>query len=500
VYVQNIFNLEDLRENHRLFRLADRLHYATREKTVRNSLLFQSGQPFHAHDVAETERILRTREYLNDAWIVPVAYDPEHNTVDLAVTVRDVWTLDPGISLGRSGGKNASKFQMEEKNLLGLGTDLQYTHSRDVDRTSDTINYSDPNVGGSWFQLVLDYSDNSDGSVKAASLVRPFYSLETRAAGGVSASQGTSVVSRYSLGQIVDQFEETHNQTEAYLGGSQGLKDGWTERWFVGVRYDEAQFERLAAPAPPPAALPADRTFAYPWFGWQILEDRYAKTGNLDLIGRTEDAYLGRSLYAEIGYAAPAYGAAEHSWLAKMNALAGWQSEDRRYLFMTASLAGRIDEGVVHNLNLTAGGRYFDRVTDKQMFYASLTGTVTRDLDGEQQLLLGGDNGLRGYPLRFQGGTSSALLTLEHRLYTDWYPLRLLRVGGAVFFDAGRTWGRDLTGAAPLGLLRDVGVGLRFGNNRSGLGNVLHVDFSYALDAPAGIRKTQITVQTQQKF
>ena len=112
MYVQNIFDLKDQREDHPLFRLADKLHYATREKTVRNSLLFASGQRFHAHDIAETERILRSREYLNDAWIVPVAYDAEHNSVDLAVTVRDVWTLDPGISLGRSGGKNASKFQM----------------------------------------------------------------------------------------------------------------------------------------------------------------------------------------------------------------------------------------------------------------------------------------------------------------------------------------------------------------------------------------------------
>ena len=500
VYVQNLFDPSDPRENHGIYRLANHLHYRTRERTVRHSLLFKAGERVFAHRLAETERILRGRVYLNDAWVVPVAYDETTNVVDLAVTVRDVWTLNPGISLGRSGGKNASKFQLEEENLFGLGTNVQLTHSHDVDRTSDSFDYTDVNVGGSWVQMRLNYANNSDGSVKAVSLVRPFYSLDTRFAGGMLASEGTSVVSRYSLGTIVDQFTERHKKTEAYLGFSPGLVDGWSQRWFVGARYDESNFERVAAPTLQPATLPEDRKFAYPWVGWQILEDRYAKTGNLDLIGRTEDAYVGRSLYAELGYATPSLGAAGQSWLAQVNALAGWQREDRRYLFFTGTLVGRLDSGALHNLNVTAGARYFDRISERQLFYAAITTQLTHRLDEEQQVLLGGDNGLRGYPLRFQGGNASALLTIEHRIYTSWYPFRLFRVGGAVFFDAGRTWGRDLTGAAPLGLLKDVGLGLRFGNNRSGLGNVLHIDFSYALDAPPGVKTVQVTVQTTQKF
>ena len=130
----------------------------------------------------------------------------------------------------------------------------------------------------------------------------------------------------------------------------------------------------------------------------------------------------------------------------------------------------------------------------------SLSGTTTHRLDADQQLLLGGDTGLRGYPLRFQGGTSSALLTVEHRLFTDWFPFRLVRFAGAAFFDAGRTWGRDYTGAEPFGMLTDIGLGIRVGNVRSGLGAVVHVDLSYALDAPPGIKRVQVTVQTLDKF
>jgi hypothetical protein len=49
-------------------------------------------------------------------------------------------------------------------------------------------------------------------------------------------------------------------------------------------------------------------------------------------------------------------------------------------------------------------------------------------------------------------------------------------------------------------MLKDVGIGLRLGNVRSGLGNMLHIDLSYAFDAPPGIKRTQVTVETKSRF
>jgi hypothetical protein len=49
-------------------------------------------------------------------------------------------------------------------------------------------------------------------------------------------------------------------------------------------------------------------------------------------------------------------------------------------------------------------------------------------------------------------------------------------------------------------LLKDVGFGLRLGNTRSGLGNVLHIDFAFPLSDVAGIQKFQFLVQTMQSF
>ena len=500
VYVQNIFDPADPREDHPLYRLANRLHYATRDATIRQQLLFRPGQRLDVQKLEETERILRARRYLNDAWVVALRYDAESNVVDIAVTVRDVWTLNPGVSLGRAGGRNHSGVQLDDLNLLGRGRQVGLSRSSDVDRNSTELSFFDPNLRRSWWQLGAAYAQNSDGRVRSFGLQRPFYSLDTHRAGGVTAYDGTSTVPLYSNGQIIDQFQVHHQLHQAFYGWSNGLVGGFTERWLAGVRYDESLFEPRPGALPPTSALPADRRFVYPWVGWQLVEDRYSKSENFDLIGRTEDLYLGRSLYAELGYSTGAVGGLGSSLRAHVAALDTWQPAAGQVLFGSATFDGRLDDGVAHNVSLNATGRYFARLTTHQEFYASLAARATRRLDLDQQLLLGGDTGLRGYPLRFQGGTSSALLTVEHRFYTNWYPFRLVRVGTAVFVDSGRTWGRDFAGAAPSGLLTDVGFGVRLGNNRWGLGNVVHIDLAYAIDAPLGARRYQVSASTQERF
>ena len=78
--------------------------------------------------------------------------------------------------------------------------------------------------------------------------------------------------------------------------------------------------------------------------------------------------------------------------------------------------------------------------------------------------------------------------------------IQLFNVGAAVFYDMGATWGRDPLGAPSRGLLRDVGFGLRLGNSRSALGNVLHIDIAYPLDGDSSINDVQFLVETRKSF
>jgi Omp85 superfamily domain len=480
------------------YRLANSLHIPTRERTIEQQLLFGSGQLYDRRLLDESERLLRDQRYLNDASITPVRYN-EDGTVDMVVRVHDVWTLNPGLSFGRSGGENRSSAQLEDANFLGLGKRLSLERSSNVDRTAWELGYQDPNVFGSRWKLGLGLSSSSDGSERAFALARPFYSLDCPWGVNIEAADTTSAVSRYSLGEVVQRFDMQERQFDFGGGVSTGLHEGWVTRYLAGVRYDSRTF--LPRPQDPGAILPDDRTFAYPWVGIEVIEDEYITARNLDQIGRTEDLYLGRRARLEVGFASPAFGSTRPAVMLDAALQAGADLGQERYLIHELALQGRVAEGGFENLVLELDSRYYQRHSPKRVFFAELETTLTSNLDAEEQLLLGGDSGLRGYPLRYQAGSASTLITLEERFYTNWQPLKLVNVGAAVFVDAGRTWGQDAFAAKPAGWLADVGFGLRLGSARSGLGNVLHIDLAFPLNRSASdIDGVQLLIETEQSF
>ncbi|MDH3491399.1 MAG: BamA/TamA family outer membrane protein, partial [Gammaproteobacteria bacterium] len=121
-------------------------------------------------------------------------------------------------------------------------------------------------------------------------------------------------------------------------------------------------------------------------------------------------------------------------------------------------------------------------------------------LDLDNPVQLGGDNGLRGYPLRYQSGDSKMLVTVEQRYFTDWYPFRLVRIGGAVFADAGRVWGRNPVGSEPYSWLSNVGFGLRFAPTRSSAGKMIHLDVAFPLGGDNSIDSVQILLESKRGF
>ena len=92
------------------------------------------------------------------------------------------------------------------------------------------------------------------------------------------------------------------------------------------------------------------------------------------------------------------------------------------------------------------------------------------------------------------------MLSAEYRYYTDWYPFRLARVGGAVFADAGRTWGPNPAGGGSIGWLTDVGVGLRLSPTRASGREVIHLDVAFPLDGDPTIDEVQVLLETKRSF
>jgi hypothetical protein len=499
VDVEDIFDTSKPGESSTVYRLANRLHMNTRDDAVRSQLLLQPDDAYSQQKAEETARLLRARRYIYDAWVEPVCFHDDDATVDMKVRVRDVWSLNPGFSFSRKGGENGTGFEIEDQDFLGRGELVQLSWNSNVDRTTTRAVYEDPQLFGSWWRGRFAYSNASDGGLSQIDIGRPFYSLDARWSAGGKWLSGERVQSRYQLGHVADEYTERADQFELSGGVSSGLRDGWTRRWLAGLRYDSHDF--LQADKALVAPLPDDRKLVYPWIGIEWIENAYGTARNFDQIGRTEDLHVGSSLRAELGVATPAWGSDRTAALVDLSGQKafGWGDGDLMFVGAGASSRWEPDAGW-RDAVLQGEARYYHRQNEHALLYAALHATTTSHPDLDHQLLLGGDNGLRGYPLRYQSGESSVLVTAEQRFYTDWYPFRLFKVGAAIFADAGRTWGQDLTGQPPLGWLGDVGVGLRLGNARSGLGNVLHIDLAVPLVRQPDIDSVQLLVETRGSF
>lgn len=499
VAVDDIFDESDPRENRALYRLANKLHLDTKDTTVLSQVLLQPGETYSVRRAEETARILRDKRYLYDAVVEPTAYYAETNTVDLRVRVRDVWSLSPGIGVGRSGGENKTRARLVDENFLGTGRYVGVGYTSTVDRSGLSFDFRDQNLFQSWWALDAGYTDSSDGSTTSLAIGRPFFSLDARWSAGVHGITNDQITQLYDLGEKVNEFRQESDLFGVEGGWSRGVVDGWTTRWLAGYRYDRSLFEESAEDLPT-VLLPEDRTLSYPWAGVEFIEDHFETTHNQDQIGRTEDVYLGKALRLELGWTADALGGDRSAGIFSASGRMGNYVGRRGLVFLESFWNGRLESGSLADSLLSTEARYYLRFNDKNVFTAAVEGQHGFDLDLDHQLLLGGDTGLRGYPLRYQGGDTRALVSVEERYFTDWFPLRLARVGAAVFADVGRTWGEAPLASEPQGWLTDVGFGLRLGNARSGLGNVLHIDLAFPLNASSDISSMQLLLEAKKTF
>ena len=498
IVTNNIFNLDDPLEDRLLFRLANRLHIRTKKDVIESQLLFAEGDAYTKRQADESERLLRTRRYLREATVSPVAY--KDGVVDLEVETDDVWTLNLGLGLFRSGGESGTSAGLQEYNLLGTGAHVGVRYESNADRRTRSFAYTDENFRRSHDQLALVYEDSDDGFERQFGFRRPFFSLDGKRAWGVSGLSGERIDSLYDRGDVVQEFEHRHKYHSAFVGWSGGLKDGRVSRFTTGLIYDSHRFDATDDPLLSAPVLPEEREYLYPFFGVEFIKEKYEKTSNFDQIERTEDRFLGTRIRATVGYsnegtasttnAVHLSGAFSHGLLTRPN----------KSLLLSGGLAGRLENGEMRNGQLWSELIYHDRETEKRLFFIRLSGLLGRNLDFDNPLYLGGDSGLRGFPLRYQGGDKKLLLTVEKRYFSNWYPFRLFHIGAAVFVDAGRTWGDNPVGGPNLGWLTDVGVGLRISNDRSGIGRMIHIDLAFPLNGENDIDDVQLLIEAKKSF
>ena len=257
---------------------------------IESQLLFREGDAVSRRLFEETERNLRELRYIREPSVTAV--NCHDGMADIEVTVREVWTTNPGFSFARSGGENSAGIKLQELNVLGLGKQLTFELSKDADRSFYTVHWRDPGVRESRWVTDLALRQSSDGQGWSAMAERPFYALDSRWSAGFALQQDESVDPVYRLGERVAGYNREAEFAEVRYGRSDGLLNGWSRRTTFGFRREHADFE-VAPDEAAPAVLPEDRRLDYPFLRFEAVQDDFETTRNRDQIARTEDQQFG---------------------------------------------------------------------------------------------------------------------------------------------------------------------------------------------------------------
>ncbi len=484
--VNNIFDLNNPKESRKFHHLANAWHVTTKERIIKRELLFQVGNELDLRLLAETERLLRKKPYIKEATIVPTSVCG--NKVTVLVKTKDNWTLTPGISYGRTAGINRYAFELQEKNLFGLGKSLEFKYKKGLDRIQKSIKYNDDNLFGTRNRLDVIYEDNSDGKLNFLNYYRPFFSLDSPVTWELRYYDNQRITPLYDFGIITGEIGQNRLTYTLNYGKLSKRTSDSVHRYLVGFTSDESDF--FSSETYPNSQLPNSRSYQYPWISYEFFTEDFVKRTNFNRMGRIEDISLGHHLFTKIGRSFS--DSSLHFSFTYSKGLSRTQSD---LILLDSSVTGIYDKQLL-NTSMNVQLKWFHTQSDNRTFYSRILLNKNKNLFLENRQYLGGDTGLRGYPLRYLNGDNRLLLTLEQRFFYNWYPLKTFKFASAVFVDSGAAWNNN----EEIKQTTNIGIGLRLVPTRTSSGQIIHIDLAVPLNNRDTIDSWQLQLRAKHSF
>ena len=475
----------------------------TRDHVILRELLFKTGDVYTVEDELESGRILRRKPYLGSAEI-DATWDIETSTVEIRVIITDLWSVIPALDIP-AFSKDSSDFlvQVVDSNMFGTGNRAQFRYQRisKADETTRSLirtRYTEPRLFSSHWEFDGYYTQQRIGDSWEVSLQRPQYTLKTRWSAAFKASEHIDSKHWYedgtptdeygrsrqqSTGQITRFFGDRHKQLQLSAWGLSERSKFTPPEISPGTTWGETK-SRFA---------PQDRDIKILGISVGHRDIDFVRSRYVNQMGRVEDITVGYGYSMSIGYGSPFYGSDRSETV--LNWLFSLSLAHQDSLFLnthtdyTTRLSSEPRESVFN-------GRI--KLARKNLLYQTLAARLSTVFEfgreGESQVILDGENGMRGYSPYAFNGEKMIILNIESRTIFNGGLLEKLNslvvIGSVIFLDLGYIWsGNELVLSQPK---RSIGAGLRFSIPRLSGSRIYRFDFAYPLDTLEGASRVPV--------
>jgi len=407
--------------------IGNAISFSTRNGVIKNLLLFKKGERLDALSLRESERLLRTQDYIRDARIfIPSQSKLTIDSVDIIVVVQERFALNASFR----SSTNKGEIQLYQNNFFGTGNKIRQGGKLDynnINLSSYNGEFKNVNLFKTYIDASLFYEVNPVRKTQGLLIDRTFFSPLTKWAGSLSRvmTQERSYYDQLSNKQIPVNIR--YNTTDIWLGRSIPLSSGNDEAFrssslVIAGRFSNTRFIQRDTTNLAPVINLNNKIFYLGSIGFSSR--RYYKDRKLFRFGNTEDIPEGRSFSFVGGFLdegnVPFY-------------YTGIKFSSGQHIESLGYLAGSIEYGTFYSKYiaqrgvLTIDGSYFSDLwklqtkwSMRQFIYAKMTNGLNREANELVNLNGRSNDGLYGFQSNLVGGRNKFILKFESIVYTPY--------------------------------------------------------------------------------
>ena len=483
------------------WQLVNRLHSVTRESVIQREIWLQPGDPITEEDAQELERNLRQLDLFARVRVSLLNSESQAGSANLLIETTDRLSIVASAGASFLGGIGEVKFAVGEKNLLGLGHQLQIGYSENTEgELLGSIAYDNVLIGSNDIYAGISLGQTEEGEFATATLSNRFLNFNDNRFWKIELERKTSRVDIFDSGESVAEVPRANEKLELQWQNRSGRPDQFLRVGPV-LNLQQTRYEAPIGIQAQTIERPDDTTSLFAGAFLAIDSNlAFQRLTGLDTLSFEQDVTL--------GYSAQILAGVEHRTTASTDSTlpvifvrgSSTRALTSASFFNTAidSFAS-IDNDSLPRWSVTTAATAFNTRLKNQTLAARVKYKSAFDSDGlAPQQTLGEASGLRGYPAREFNGEQSLLVNLEHRWQTP-ITIARLELGTVAFADAG--WIGDRGNSNWLDdAMTSVGVGIRIGSPQLLGSGVIRVDLAFALGDAADVYDPSFSLSLGQVF